>query len=105
MSETPQSETPETPVSESDPNADSPEGLAGGMGVSSERTGTVRGGDEQVTYASAPTHTDAEEDGAPTGDDVPPEQSAFDGRPEVQPDNDVPPHPHDPDKNPRHLGN
>jgi hypothetical protein len=96
------SETPETEISESDPNADSPEGLAGGMGVSSERPGAVRGSDEEATYGAAPTYTDAED--APTGDDVPPEQSAFDGRPEVQPDNDVPAHPHDPDKNPRHLG-
>ena len=37
-------ETPETEIGESDPNADSAAGLAGGMGVSSERTGTVRGG-------------------------------------------------------------
>ena len=52
------SETPETDIAESDPNADSPEGLAGDMGVSSERTGTVRGEDEEVTYATAPTHLD-----------------------------------------------
>ena len=36
-------ETPETGIEESDPNADSPEGLAGEMGVSSERQGPVRG--------------------------------------------------------------
>ena len=99
------SETPETEISESDPNADSPEGLAGGMGVSSERTGTVRGGGAEVTYGTAPTYTDAEDDGAPTGDDVPPEQSAFDGRPEVQPDNDVAAHPRNPEGNPGHLRN
>jgi hypothetical protein len=102
MSETPETDAPETSISESDPNADSPEGLAGGMGVSSERPGSVRGSDQEVTYGAAPTYTDADEDA--TGEDVLPEQSAFDGRPEVQPDNDVPPHPHDPDKNPRHLG-
>ena len=33
------SNTPETGIEESDPNADSAEGLAGDMGVSSERTG------------------------------------------------------------------
>jgi hypothetical protein len=99
------SETPETEIRESDPNADSSQGLAGGMGVSSERTGTVRDGDEEVTYAAGPTHTDADENGAPTGDDVPPEQSAFDGRPEVQPDNDVAAHPRNPEGNPGHLRN
>ena len=36
-------DTPETGIEESDPNADSPEGLAGEMGVSSERRGPVRG--------------------------------------------------------------
>jgi hypothetical protein len=97
------SETPETDVFESDPNADSPEGLAGGMGVSSERPGTVRGSAEEATYGAAPTYTDDGDDST-TGEDAPPEQSAFDGRPEVQPDNDVPKHQHDPDKNPRHLG-
>lgn len=54
------SETPQTEPTESDPNADSAEGLAGGMGVSSERPGSIRGKDTAVTYDSAPTHTDAE---------------------------------------------
>lgn len=90
--------TPETGVEESDPNADSPEGLAGDMGVSSERTGTVRGGSEQVTYAAAPTHPDAPD--GPEGD-APPEQSAYDGKPDVQPD-PVEGHTSDPDSNPRH---
>ena len=52
----------ETDVTESDPNADSPEGLAGGMGVSSEVTGHVRGSQEQVTYGSLETHPDVELD-------------------------------------------
>ena len=34
---------PETDVQESDPNADSAHGLSGGMGVSSERVGDLRG--------------------------------------------------------------
>ena len=55
MSETPN--TPTTEPTESDPNADSPEGLAGGMGVSSEWTGAIRGKDTGVTYDSAPTFT------------------------------------------------
>lgn len=90
------SETPETRIEESDPNADSPEGLAGGMGVSSERKDPVRGQSEDVTYAAAPTHTD-EPDG-----ETPPEQSAYDGEPEVHPDNDVPAHPRNPEGNPGH---
>ena len=72
----PTHEVRETEVTESDPNADSADGLAGGMGVSSERRGVVRGGTEEVTYAAAPTHTDAGTDGAPTGEDTPPEQSS-----------------------------
>jgi hypothetical protein len=89
------SETPETGIEESDPNADSADGLAGEMGVSSERKGTVRGGSEEVTYTSAPTHTDG-----PDGD-TPPEQSAYDEKPEINPD---PPgkHEFDPESNPRH---
>jgi len=77
-----QGETPVTDVEESDPNADSSEGLAGDMGVSSERLGPVRGVEGEVTYAAAPTHPD---DDQPEGD-VPPEQSAYDGRPEVNPE-------------------
>jgi hypothetical protein len=102
MSEKP--ETPDTSVFESDPNADSADGLAGDMGVSSERRGPTRGGAREVTYTTAPTYTDPEDDGAPSGDDVPPEQSAHDGEPEVHPDNDVPPHPFDPGRNPGHSG-
>ena len=93
------SNTPETGIEESDPNADSPEGLAGDMGVSSERTGPVRGQDEEVTYGTAPTHPD---ESAP--DETPPEQSASDPRPDVHPDNDVPSHPRNPEGNPGHSG-
>ena len=75
-------ETPVTEVGESDPSADSSEGLAGDMGVSSERPGPVRGVEGDVTYAAAPTHPD---DDQPEGD-VPPEQSASDGQPEVNPE-------------------
>jgi len=91
-------ETPETGIEESDPNADSPEGLAGEMGVSSERRGHVRGQAEEVTYGAAPTHPDDEED--PEGD-VPPEQSAYDGQPETNPDSPGP-HRSDPHSNPGH---
>jgi hypothetical protein len=91
------SETPQTHIGESDPNADSPDGLAGDMGVSSERKGAVRGQDEEVTYAAAPTHTDEPE----TEEDTPPEQSAYSPEPEVQPD-PVEPKEFDSDRNPRH---
>ena len=92
------SETPETGIEESDPNADSPDGLAGDMGVSSERKGPVRGSSEEVTYAAAPTYSEEPEA------ETPPEQSAYDGEPEVQPDNDVPAHPRNPQGNPGHSG-
>ena len=95
--------TAHTAVTESDPNADGPEGLDGGMGVSSEHVGTVRGGGEPVTYTTAPTHPDPDEVGAPEGQDVPHEQSrpAQGDAPEPNPDG-VETHDHDPDRNPRH---
>ena len=90
-------ETPETEIEESDPNADSAEGLAGEMGVSSEWRGPVRGVSGEVTYGAAPTHPDNEE---PEGD-VPPEQSAYDGQPEPNPESPGA-HESDPDSNPGH---
>lgn len=96
MTENP-SETPFTEVEESDPNADSAEGLAGDMGVSSERKGPVRGQGEEVTYAAAPTHRDD----APAEGEAPPEQSAYDGQPETNPDSPGA-HESDPDSNPGH---
>ncbi len=98
MSEHPEEtgETPVTAVEESDPNADSREGLAGDMGVSSERKGPARGVAEEVTYGSVPTYDDTEPEG-----DVPPEQSAYDGQPEVNPDSPGP-HKSDPASNPGH---
>ena len=97
MSNTP-GETPETSIEESDPNADSPEGLAGQMGVSSERKGHVRGHDEEVTYGAAPTHPD---EGDEPESDVLPEQSAYDGRPDANPESPGA-HQADPDSNPGH---
>jgi hypothetical protein len=88
-------ETPVTEVGESDPNADSPDGLAGDMGVSSERKGPVRGTSEEVTYAAVPTHVEGPEGEAP------PEQSAYDGRPDANPESPGA-HESDPDSNPRH---
>lgn len=88
---------PVTDTEESDPNADSADGLAGDLGVSSERKGPVRGQDEEVTNAAAPTHHD--DDQAP-GEELP-EQSAHDGQPDLNPDSPGP-HESDPASNPRH---
>jgi len=90
-------ETPETGIEESDPNADSPEGLAGEMGVSSERKGHVRGHAEEVTYGAAPTHPDEDE----AEGDALPEQSAYDGPPDANPPSPGA-HTSDPESNPRH---
>jgi hypothetical protein len=98
MSETPTEDlgaTPVTDVEESDPNADSDEGLAGDMGVSSERKGPVRGLDEDVTYGAAPMPA------ADSPAEAPPEQSAYDGQPDANPDSPGA-HESDPDSNPRH---
>jgi hypothetical protein len=71
----------ETDVQESDPNADSADGLAGGMGVSSERVGGLRGtGGERGTYGAMDTEMPA-----PEGD-LPPEQSADPATGEPHPD-------------------
>lgn len=61
----------ETDVRESDPNADSDAGLAGGMGVSSERLGRVGDRAEATHGAEAPPTQDELPDPA----DAPPEQS------------------------------
>lgn len=93
-------ETPHTSVFESDPNADAPEGLFGEMGVSSGWSGPVRGGDADVTYGAARTDRLAEQDDSEESD-PPPEQSAYDGQPEVHPDQPAP-HEFDPGSNPGH---
>ncbi len=76
MTEHPTDETPFSKIAESDPNADSTEGLAGEMGVSSERLGLVRGQDEPVTHATAPTYVERHFAETP-----PPEQSAYTSAP------------------------
>ena len=69
----------ETDIRDSDPNADAPGGLAGGMGVSSERVGPT--GPGQV--ATDGVRSTAPEERDPDAD-VPPEQST--GNPEPQPE-------------------
>lgn len=95
--------TPENPaaprrLSDSDPNAGGPSGLAGEMGVSSERTGRVRGTPGEVTHGTEDTSP------RPAPADPPPEQSPDPARgPEVHPANDLPPHQSDPRGSPGHL--
>src|SRR3954453_2089733 len=73
-------------VLESEPNVGETHGLAGGMGVSSERVGKVRG-------SSEPSPGGTEDLSSPDPVDPPPEQSS-DPRtgPEVNPTSSLPPH-------------
>ena len=73
----------ETDVQESDPSADSADGLAGDLGISSERVGPLRGGGEG-TYG-------AEQATEPSDEDVPDV-----GEETERPDNDLPEHRFDP---------
>jgi len=49
----------EDPLSSSDPNGGGEAGLAGGMGVSSERVGKVRGSDKPATNGLEDTSKDS----------------------------------------------
>jgi hypothetical protein len=82
-------ESPDPKVTESDPSGDGPHGLAGGMGVSSERTGRVPGAQGEATHGAVDPYPEL-----PADQDPPPEQAA--GGSEVHPANDLPPHPFDP---------
>ena len=84
-------------VLDSEPNVGEEHGLSGGMGVSSERVGKVRGSAEPATSG-------AEDLSSEEPADPPPEQSA-DPRtgPEVQPANDLPPHQWNREGSPGHL--
>lgn len=87
MSQNPDPHEPQhTDVQESDPNADSPEGLAGGMGVSSEWEGPARGVEGEVTYGAAPyPEPEMEPASGLTTDNVSPAESAEAGTPEINP--------------------
>jgi hypothetical protein len=76
---------PDPKVTDSDPSGSGPHGLAGGMGVSSERTGRVSGTEGEVTHGAADPFPELS-----TDEDPPPEKSA--GGSEVRPANDLPPH-------------
>lgn len=101
--------TPETDVLESDANGNGPEGLAGDMGLSSERSGPMRGNDRPGTHGAERTGPEAPGDPAsqkPEGHDpsagVPPEQSADPATGEPHPDNALPEHRFDPRTTPGH---
>lgn len=79
---------------ESDANGNGPEGLAGDMGISSERVGHLQGGGEG-THGAAPTQTA----GPLPGEDAP--EKAADGE-EPHPANALPPHRFDRRTNPGH---
>ena len=70
----------ETDLRDSNPNADAPGGLAGGMGVSSERVGATGPGQE----AANGTRDTSRDSAAPSEGDVLPEQRP--GQPESNPD-------------------
>lgn len=95
----------DTEVVESDPNADSAEGLAGGMGVSSEHVGQVDGG--QGTYGAGETHPAGAEPVPDAGtQDVGPagvvtERSSDPATGEVHPP-EVEAHDHDVERHPGH---
>ena len=69
----------DTELSDSDPNADAPGGLAGGMGVSSERVGATGPGQEAANGTR-----DTSRAGEPQDEDVRPEQRP--GQVESNPD-------------------
>jgi hypothetical protein len=75
-------------VTESDASGSGPRGLAGGMGVSSERTGHVPGAQGEATHGAVDPYPDL-----PADEDPPPEKSA--GGSEVHPASALPPHRYD----------
>lgn len=106
MSETPEQPTTadehETVNRESHPNAAGPEGLAGDMGLSSERAGPFEGIEGTGSQASAASTTDGETPttrASGTGDDT---DDADEPEGEVRPDPVANKHEFDPAKNPRH---
>jgi hypothetical protein len=78
-------ESSDPKVTDSDPSGDGPGGLAGSMGVSSERTGRIPGAQGEATHGAVDPFPDL-----PTDEDPPPEQSV--GGSEVRPAGDVPRH-------------
>ena len=72
-------EQPDTDIRDSNPNANGPDGAAGEMGVSSERTGPAGPGQDSTDGVRDVTPADRSDD-----EDTPPEQSP--GNPEENPE-------------------
>jgi hypothetical protein len=70
---------PDTDIRDSNPNANGPDGAAGGMGVSSERTGPTGPGQHSTDGVRDVTPADRAAD-----EDTPPEQQP--GNPEENPE-------------------
>jgi hypothetical protein len=111
----PPTETEETVNRESHPNAGGPAGLAGDLGISSERTGPFEGIEGTGSMVSAQRTTDGEDTGVGTGtgslDPAPPVDKPDETSPisgvdrtvgEVQPDPVERKHEFDPSRNPGH---
>ena len=76
----------DTDIRDSTPNANGPDGAAGGMGVSSERTGPTGPGQHSTDGIRETSQVDAPD---VTDDEIPPEQST--GNPETNPEGLTPP--------------
>jgi hypothetical protein len=99
---------------ESHPNAGGPEGLAGDLGLSSERTDGFEGVEGTGSLASTQGHTEGEspttrvdlpepdEEAVDKPDDTSPASGVDRTVGEVQPDEVADKHPFDPDRNPGH---
>ena len=91
----------ETENRESHPNAAGPQGLEGGMGLSSERSDDFTGIESTGTQTSAQGATDGE---TPTYTDEPLVNEPLEGPEGVEENTaDVPAHPSDPDDHPGHT--
>lgn len=90
---------------DSNPNSSGPQGLSGGMGVSSERVGPTGPGPDstdgvrRTAPADAPLTEESEDGPLPDRPDEPPEQRP--GNPEENPAG-LGPHEFDPGRNPGH---
>jgi hypothetical protein len=71
----------DTDIRDSTPNANRPDGAAGGMGVSSERVGPTGPGQDSTDGIRETSQLDATDD---TDEETPPEQSP--GNPETNPE-------------------
>jgi hypothetical protein len=74
----------DTDIRDSTPNANGPDGAAGGMGVSSERTGPTGPGQHSTDGIRETSQIDTPDDPDEPDAEIPPEQST--GNPETNPE-------------------